>query len=259
MKIKELYEYEKKNGKGSEIRDEYHSMSELYFNRLILFSVLCNQNPNISWKSKKHEDGTMIPDFFIVGISTPEGDYCYHYQLKYWDLFNIKELEKSPHYDGHTSSDIGRLYSLKNKNMQSLKNEKILSNEEILDFDLKIISKFKTEISGIRFTDEKIFNTTSKLLELINRKYDFKKTKINKEFIKDLKEGIENCFKNGNYYFNEIENNLKKCIKTAKHFNDLRFSMFDIKNSSFSKEGFFTKINKKIKEKSYLINSAIKY
>ena len=59
----------------------------------------------------------MIPDFFIVGISTPEGDYCYHYQLKYWNLFNIKVLEKSPHYDGHTSSDIGRLYSLQNKNI----------------------------------------------------------------------------------------------------------------------------------------------
>lgn len=64
MDIKELYENEKNNGKGSEIRDEYHSMSELYFNRLVLFSVLCNQNPDISWKSKKHEDGTMIPDFF---------------------------------------------------------------------------------------------------------------------------------------------------------------------------------------------------
>jgi len=124
----------KNNGKGSEIRDEYHSMSELYFNRLVLFSVLCNQNPDISWKSKKHEDGTMIPDFFIVGISTPEGDYCYHYQLKYWNLFNIKELEKSPHYDGHTSSDIGRLYSLQNKNIQSSKNEKLSSsvNSEIL-------------------------------------------------------------------------------------------------------------------------------
>lgn len=253
MDIKELYENEKNNGKGSEIREEYHSMSELYFNRLVLFSVLCNQNPDISWKSKKYENGTMIPDFFIVGISTPEGDYCYHYQLKYWNLFNIKELERSPHYDGHISSDIGRLYSLKNKNIQSLK------NEEIFDFDSKIISKFKAEIAGIRFTDEKIFNTTSKLLELMNRKYDLKKIKINKEFIKDLKEGIENCFKNGNYYFNEIENNLKKCVKNSKHFNDLRFSMFDISNSSFSKEGSFNRINTKIKGRNYLIDSKIKY
>lgn len=82
--------------------------------------------------------------------------------------------------------------------MQSLKNEKIF------DFNSKIISKFKAEIAGIRFTDEKIFNTTSKLLGLMNRKYDLKKIKVNKEFIKDLKEGIENCFKNGNYYFNII-------------------------------------------------------
>ena len=44
MDIKELYENEKNNGKGSEIRDEYHSMSELYFNRLVLKNFIKNIN-----------------------------------------------------------------------------------------------------------------------------------------------------------------------------------------------------------------------
>ena len=110
--IKKMYNEEKLNGIGSNIKDEYHSMSELYFNRLVLFSVVCETYKENSWKSKLHSDGTMFDDFFIVGITTPQGDYAYHYQMKYWDLFNVKELEYAPEYDGHQSNDIGRLYSL---------------------------------------------------------------------------------------------------------------------------------------------------
>ena len=81
--IKEIYEYEKLNGLGNDIKDEFHSMSELYFNRLVLFSIICETYKENSWKSKLHSDGTMFKDFFIVGITTPQGDYAYHYQMKY--------------------------------------------------------------------------------------------------------------------------------------------------------------------------------
>lgn len=110
--IKELYIEEKLNGEGSDIKDNYHSISELYFNRLVLFSIICNTYKNNAWKSKLHSDGTMFEDYFIVGISTPQGDFTYHYDLKYWKLFEVKELEYAPEYDGHQPSDIGRLYSL---------------------------------------------------------------------------------------------------------------------------------------------------
>lgn len=112
LNIKELYLKEKFEGEGNDIKDNYHSMSELYFNRLILFSVICNTYKENSWKSKLHSDGTMFDNYFIVGITTLQGDYAYHYDLKYWDLFNVKELKYAPEYDGHQSSDIGRLYSL---------------------------------------------------------------------------------------------------------------------------------------------------
>lgn len=112
FKLKEEYIKEMETGPGSNIKDDYHTMSELYYNRLILFAVIVNTYKESSWKSKLHADGTMFDDFFIVGVSTPEGDYSYHYQLKYWDKFNCKELDKAPKYDGHTSADIGRLFSL---------------------------------------------------------------------------------------------------------------------------------------------------
>ena len=110
--IRKIYLEEKENGEGSDIKDSYHTMSELYFNRLVLFSVICETYNENSWKSKQHSDGTMFDGFFIVGITTPQGDYAYHFQLKYWDLFNVKEIEYAPSYDGHQSSDIGRLFSL---------------------------------------------------------------------------------------------------------------------------------------------------
>lgn len=111
-KIKEMYIKEAESGLGSDIKDDFHTMSELYFNRLVLFSVIVNSNKEISWKSKKHDNGTKIDGFFIVGIETPMGQYTYHYQDKYWDLFNVQELEYGKKYDFHTKEDIGRLLSL---------------------------------------------------------------------------------------------------------------------------------------------------
>jgi len=81
---------------------------------MLLFSVICNQNKQNAWKSKKHADNTMFDDYFIVGINTPEGQFTYHYQLKYWDMFQVTELSTAPEYDGHTPSDITRLLSLLN-------------------------------------------------------------------------------------------------------------------------------------------------
>ena len=96
-----------------EISDGWHTFEELYYHRMILFLTIQKVNKNISWKAKKHHDGTMFENNFIVGIETPEGQYTYHYKLKYWDLFkDIKELDYAPEYDGHKPSDITRLLSL---------------------------------------------------------------------------------------------------------------------------------------------------
>lgn len=86
--------------------DGYHTFNELYRHRAILFSVICNERPEVSWKSKRHHDGTMYDGMFIVGIDTPEGQATYHYDINpYWNLFRVKELELAPEWDGHTPGE----------------------------------------------------------------------------------------------------------------------------------------------------------
>ena len=98
-----------------DLSDGYHTFNDLYYQRVILFATLVNLNKNISWKSKKHEDGEECfggTGWFIVGIDTPEGSYTYHYEMKYWDLFDCEILECGKHWDGHTDKDVTRLLSL---------------------------------------------------------------------------------------------------------------------------------------------------
>lgn len=100
--------------KTKDISDGYHTFGDLYHHRAILFSIICNQNKDRAWKSKLHDDGTMFDeDMFIVGIATPEGHYTYHYHTNpYWDMFDVKELDYAPKWDGHKPKDIARLFSL---------------------------------------------------------------------------------------------------------------------------------------------------
>ena len=98
--------------KTGELSDGYHTFNELYYHRAVLFSVICNSHKDIAWKSKKHHDGTMYNGMFIVGIDTPQGQYSYHYDMNIWSMFDVKELEYAPKWDGHKPSDIDRLLSL---------------------------------------------------------------------------------------------------------------------------------------------------
>ena len=112
MDLKEMYKDTKLNGDGNDIHDDYHTMSELYFNRMVLFATICKAYPDKCWKSKLHNNGTMFKGYFIVGVTTPEGQFSYHYDLKYWDLFDVKVIGRAPIWDGHNPEDIGRLLSL---------------------------------------------------------------------------------------------------------------------------------------------------
>lgn len=104
------FEFEVESKK--QISDGYHTFEELYYHRMMLFAVICNQNKNKAWKSWKHYDGTMFDGMYIVGIETDEGQYTYHYNAEYWDIFDVKELPSAPEWDGHQPKDITRLLSL---------------------------------------------------------------------------------------------------------------------------------------------------
>ena len=101
---------------SKDVSDRWHTFRTLYKHRIYLFSVLCNQFPEISWKTKKHYDEENDPMFngdFMAGINTPEGIVSYHIKLEYWNLFNVPEIEHGPKYDGYTDEDVlERLLSL---------------------------------------------------------------------------------------------------------------------------------------------------
>ena len=99
-----------------ETSDGYHTFNELYHHRAVLFSVIVKAFPDRAWKSRKHHDGTMYDGMFIVGIETPDGQASYHYDVyPYWDMFECKELEYAPEWDGHTPDEaICRIGNLKN-------------------------------------------------------------------------------------------------------------------------------------------------
>ena len=98
-----------------ETSDGYHTFNELYHHRAVLFSVIVANYPDRAWKSKKHHDGTMYDNMFIVGIDTPDGQATYHYDIDpYWDMFKCRVLDNAPEWDGHTPAQaIERIGKLK--------------------------------------------------------------------------------------------------------------------------------------------------
>lgn len=97
-----------------DLSDGFHTFKQLYFQRMMLFAVIVKQNKDKAWKSLRHEDGELCfgGGWFIVGVDTPEGSYTYHYEAKYFDLFDCDILDYGKHWDGHTEKDVTRLLSL---------------------------------------------------------------------------------------------------------------------------------------------------
>lgn len=98
-----------------QVSDGYHTFDSLYNQRLYLWAALVKVYKDKAWKTRRHNNGELCfgdGDWFLVGISTPQGDYSYHYEIKYWDLFDCKEIETAPPFDGHTDKDVSRVMSL---------------------------------------------------------------------------------------------------------------------------------------------------
>lgn len=97
--------------------DGYHTFRQLYYQRMMLFAVLVSEHKDVAWKTRRHEGGEPCfgGGWFLVTIETPDGQYGYHYEDKYWDLFDCEELPKAKHWDGYDETDVGRLMSLVTK------------------------------------------------------------------------------------------------------------------------------------------------
>jgi hypothetical protein len=89
------------------VSDGYHTFDELYDHRHTLFVALMNSHPDLSWKSREHEDGTMYAgDWFIAGMDLPTGEVSYHLAGRFWDTARVKALDRAPAWDGHTPEDV---------------------------------------------------------------------------------------------------------------------------------------------------------
>lgn len=92
------------------ISDGYHTFDELYEHRSVIFLALMKSNPQLSWYSLVHEDGTMFDGMFIVGINLPTGQITYHLEKDPWwpvvELTHASFSSRAPRYDGHTSEDV---------------------------------------------------------------------------------------------------------------------------------------------------------
>lgn len=103
-----------------EISDGYHTFNELYKYRLLYNAAFFNGLTHYddwadgSWdvkfdvhKSKRHNDGEECfgGGWFIVMAELPTGQISNHYEMKYWDLFNIPEKAVANKWDGHTPNE----------------------------------------------------------------------------------------------------------------------------------------------------------
>lgn len=107
QRIKTYVSVKRNYGLGS-ISDGYHTFDELYEYRLLynaaLFNEFHKQNLYKVHKSTKHHGGDDCfgGGWFIVMAWLPTGQISNHYEMKYWDLFNIPEQEKADKWDCHS-------------------------------------------------------------------------------------------------------------------------------------------------------------
>jgi hypothetical protein len=91
-----------------EVSDGFHTMSELYAHRHALFIAATRLDPDRSWRSRLHHDGTFLGEtWFVAGMDLPTGAISYHLPADRWDeLDHVGTLERAPEWDGHTPDDV---------------------------------------------------------------------------------------------------------------------------------------------------------
>jgi len=109
--IKEINKLIKKVD-SDQVSDGFHTFGELYDHRVGLYIALCAMIAWYDsrfqvWKSKKHSDGSVWDDWFIMGIGTKAGQQItYHVPIEFWkQCFFARTRARAYKYDGHTSKD----------------------------------------------------------------------------------------------------------------------------------------------------------
>jgi hypothetical protein len=89
--------------------DGYHTFNELYEHRCTLFLALMASNPNMSWASAKHFDGSDFDGWFVAGMELPTGDVTYHLPDSMWEMAKKTGaciMDRGKEWDGHRAADV---------------------------------------------------------------------------------------------------------------------------------------------------------
>lgn len=104
-----------------QISDGYHTFDELYEHRCLLFLAVMKAHPQLAWRARAHDDGSVQEGWWVAGLNLPTGPISYHLPDRVWPLLDgtaIETRERAPKWDGHTSADVldrlGRWIALKN-------------------------------------------------------------------------------------------------------------------------------------------------
>lgn len=91
-------------GAAEALRDEYHTLDELYEYRMLYNALAANAMPDRAVKSWRHSDGEKCfgGGWFVVYLTLPSGQVSNHYKAEHWDLFQVPEADLAPAWDGHT-------------------------------------------------------------------------------------------------------------------------------------------------------------
>lgn len=169
-----------------EISDGYHTFNELYHHRAILFSVICNSNKELAWKSRLHDTGDMYDGMFIVGIETPEGQATYHYDIEpYWDMFEVKKLQNAPKWDGHTPDEAIRRIGLLGKDINTSSNDGCIPLPKVA-FD-RMIARMESESERSYDEEESLFINVRDAARIVH------------EIAEEYKHGHFGCNSNGQH------------------------------------------------------------
>ena len=118
------YRVELKGDEEMDASDGYHTFTELYEHRVVLFIALCRFIHSITtdqghildvWRSKLHSDGSSYDGWFVLGIGRKKGEQItYHLPMSKWNETSFAQTRKKAfRFDGHTSFDVlKRLKSL---------------------------------------------------------------------------------------------------------------------------------------------------
>lgn len=89
--------------------DGHHTFDELYQHRCLLFIALMKAYPQLAWRARRHDDGTIEEGWWVGGMNLPAGSISYHIPDRFWTLLDnaeVKTHDRAPAWDGHTSADV---------------------------------------------------------------------------------------------------------------------------------------------------------